>query len=447
MRSRTRPGGFGPHCPLHSPKIEVAMSSPSLEPVGPPSGPAAQLPQYLASSAAWFAAFGVQQVLFTYIATKLLNLPGVWLGLAQASNTLPALAFLLLGGAVADQRDTRQMMFIAHLCACISPLGMAFVSWSGHLSYFWLMVFGILAGIVTSFMMPAREAMLARVIGSRTPSAIQRAVRYSLLAQFFAQIVGMAFARTAQIFGLTVVFCVQAALQVFGATMAWRLHSAPPIAQTQTRGFRGQLARIGEGLRDVASSPSLLPVNILTLAIGVCFVGSFLVILPVILREDFGATVERVSTMQVVFWGGTIVSTLALGMVGPILRKGRLIVFAICLGCVDLAGMAAPGPLWLFYLLTFVWGLGAGVTITMARTIVQEDAPDASRARVMSVYQLGFTGGLPLGALMAGPVVDATSGRIAAPIAAIAMACVLTGLLSFTRLWTLGGPMQTAQPG
>jgi predicted MFS family arabinose efflux permease len=220
------------------------------------------------------------------------------------------------------------------------------------------------------------------------------------------------------------------------------------MAQERTQGWRGQLARIREGLDDVRTSPSLLPVVVLTAAIGVCFVGSFMVILPVILREDFGATVERVSTLQVVFWGGTIVSTLAIGTVGPIARKGRMVVMAIAVGCVVLAAMSIKGPLWLFYLLTFIWGLGAGVTITMARTIVQEDAPNASRARIMSVYQLGFTGGLPLGALLAGPVVGALGGRLAAPVAALAMALVLVSLLSLTRLWTLGAtPPPQAQPG
>jgi predicted MFS family arabinose efflux permease len=287
-------------------------------------------------------------------------------------------------------------------------------------------------------MMPAREAMLARVIGKPSPGAIQRAVRFSLLAQFVAQIAGMAFARTASTLGVPAVFLVQALIQLIGAFCVWRLLPAPPLAQERTKGWRGQAARIREGLSDVWTSPSLLPVTILTFAIGVCFVGSFMVILPVILREDFGATVERISTLQVVFWGGTIVSTLAIGAIGPIARKGRTIVFAIVSGCLVLSAMSIPGPLWLFYLLTFVWGLGAGVTITMARTIVQEDAPNASRARIMSVYQLGFTGGLPWGALIAGPIAGALGGRLAAPVAAAAMAVVIVCLLSMTRLWSLG---------
>jgi MFS family permease len=409
--------------------------------------PAPQLPLYLAGSAAWFAAFGVQQVLFTYIGAELLHLPAGWFAVAQASTTLPAIVFMLLGGAVADQMDTRRVMLAAHLLAVIPPLGLAALTLNGSLGFFGLVFFGAIAGTISSFMMPAREAMLARVIGPPSPAAIQRAVRFSLLAQFVAQIAGMAFARTASTLGVPTVFLIQAAIQLAGAYTVWRLLAAPPVAQERTHGWRGQIVRIREGLSEVRRSPSLFPVTILTFAIGVFFVGSFMVILPVILRESFGATVERVSTLQVVFWGGTIVSTLAIGAAGPIARKGRMIVFAILSGCIILGGMSIPGPLWLFYLLTFTWGLGAGVTITMARTIVQEDAPNASRARIMSVYQLGFTGGLPLGALLSGPIVGALGGRMAAPVPALAMALVIVLLLSFTRLWSLGGgaPAQNEQ--
>lgn len=408
------------------------------------TGPPPQLPLYLAGSAAWFAAFGVQQVLFTFIGAEVLHLPPGLFAIAQASTTLPAILFMLLGGAVADQMDTRRVMLTAAVLAALPPLGLAALTATNSLNFWGLVALGAVAGMISSFMMPAREAMLARVIGPPSSAAIQRAVRFSLLAQFVAQIAGMAFARTASVVGLPAVFALQAAVQLAGAYTVWRLHPAPPVTQDRTQGWRGQLTRIREGLSDVRHSPSLLPVVILTAAIGVCFVGSFLVILPVILREDFGATVERVSTLQVVFWGGTILSTLAIGAVGPVARKGRLIVFAIALGCIVLSSMSIRGPLWLFYLLTFVWGLGAGVTITMARTIVQEDAPNASRARILSVYQLGFTGGLPLGALLAGPIVALAGGRLAAPVAAMAMAVVILCLLRFTRLWSLGASPQHA---
>jgi predicted MFS family arabinose efflux permease len=408
------------------------MSSPS-SPAGPHAvAPPPQLPAYLGGTACWFAAFGVQQVLITYLGAEVLRLPGIWFSLAQASGTIPATLLMLYGGAVVERRDLRQVILAAHLMSLAPPLGLAILVWTEQLSFAGLFTFGLLAGVISSFMIPAREAMLGRVAGG----AVQTAVRYALLAQFVAQILGMIFARSAAFLGVPAVFLVQAGLQILGAYLAWRLTPAPPFALAEGKGG-GALARIGEGLSAVRRSPSLLPVTLMTLSIGIFFVGSFMVILPVILREEFGATVERVSTLQASFWGGTIVSTIAIGAVGTIARKGRLIAIAIAIGCAVLAAMAAPGPLWVIYALTFVWGLGAGVTLTMARTILQEDAPPEVRARVMSVYQLGFSGGMPLGALLSGPLTDLAGGRIAALVAALAMAAALSAILLRTQMWSL----------
>jgi predicted MFS family arabinose efflux permease len=408
------------------------MSQPP-PPAGPRSdAPPPQLTSYLGGTACWFAAFGIQQVLITYLGAEVLKLPGIWFSLAQAAGTIPATLLMLYGGAVVERRDLRLVMMSAHLLSIIPPIGLAVLVRTDQLNFTGLFAFGLLAGTVSSFMIPAREAMLGRVAGS----AIQSAVRYALLAQFIAQILGMIFARFAATLGVPAVFVVQAGLQALGAFLAWRLAPAPPFPPAAGSGVSA-LARIGEGLREVRGSPSLLPVTILTLCVGVFFIGPFMVVLPVILRDDFGATVERVSTLQACFWGGTILSTFAMGAVGTVARKGRLIAYAVGSGVVVLALMAVPAPLWVLYALTFVWGLGAGVMLTMSRTLLQEDAPPATRARVMSVYQLGFSGGMPLGAVLSGPLTDLFSARAVAVIAALAMGAALSGLLLRTQLWSL----------
>ena len=60
----------------------------------------------------------------------------------------------------------------------------------------------------------------------------------------------------------------------------------------------------------------------------------------------------------------------------------------------------------------FVWGLAAGISIMMSRTIVQAAAPPHLLARVLSIYQLGFMGGAPLGAALMGVVADAAGPQL-----------------------------------
>lgn len=67
-----------------------------------------------------------------------------------------------------------------------------------------------------------------------------------------------------------------------------------------------------------------------------------------------------------------------------------------------LAVISVPGPLYGLTLLCFAWGVGAGVVMTQGRTIVQLAARDSHRARILALFQLGFMGGAPIGALVMG---------------------------------------------
>jgi MFS family permease len=122
---------------------------------------------------------------------------------------------------------------------------------------------------------------------------------------------------------------------------------------------------------------------------------------------------------------------------GNIVHRGRFIVGAVTSGMIILALMSFKAPLVVLYALVFWWGLGAGVMISMSRTVVQEHAPPAHRARVLSIYQLGFTGGMSVGALIVGFIVEALGARTSTLVPAGIMALVVTGLLTQTRLWSI----------
>ena len=76
-------------------------------------------------------------------------------------------------------------------------------------------------------------------------------------------------------------------------------------------------------------------------------------------------------------------------------------VLALFVGTI-LIFLAFDMPFWLFCLLIFVWGSGAGVVISMSRTIIQTFAKESHRGRILSVYSLALFSSGPLGALISG---------------------------------------------
>lgn len=380
---------------------------------------------------------GVQMVMFTYLVTTVLHAPANQIGLAQTSLTILSAAFMLVGGAVADKLDTRRLLIICHTAAIVPALLLTFVVAIDALQYEWLILYGLAMGLITSFALPAREATLGDVLGPEGMKTIQRAVTTMVGVSFMAQIGGMLSARFAANIGPEVIILSQALVQALGVYAAIRLIPSGRHHVHAEDNTGSQWQRIRAGLSAVSNSAALLPVTVLTLAIGVLFIGSFMVILPVILREEFGGNVQQISSMQVSFWGGTIVSTMIIGRIGNIVNRGRLIVGAVSTGATVLMFMSIPASLPILYGLVFIWGLGAGVMISMSRTTVQENAPPALRARVMSIFQLGFTGGMSIGALLAGLVVHVAGARNATLIPAFTMALILLALVTRTDLWRI----------
>lgn len=390
---------------------------------------------YLTGTGAWFFAIGVQMVMFTYLVTTVLHAPANQIGLAQTSLTILSAAFMLIGGAVADKVDTRRLIIVCHAAAMVPALVLATVVWLGALRYEWLIGYGLMMGLITAFILPAREATLGDVLGPDGMKFVQRAVTTMVGLQFLAQIAGMISARFADHIGAEIIILSQVAAQALGVYAAIKLIPSGRHHLHAEDNTGSQWQRIRAGLAEVWRSHALFPVTVLTLSIGVLFIGSFMVIMPVILREEFGGNVQQFSTMQVCFWGGTIVSSFAIGRFGHIENRGRLIVGAVSTGATILMLMTFKAPLLVLYGLVFIWGLGAGVMISMSRTTLQEHAPPALRARVMSIFQLGFTGGMSIGALLAGVVVQTVGARNATLFPSITMAIILLTLITRTRIW------------
>jgi MFS family permease len=394
--------------------------------------PAARaFPWYLAGTSSWFASSGMQTIVFPWLVTVVLHEPAARVGIAQMSLMAPSIFLMLLGGAVADRADCRRLLVRGHLVAALPPLLLGAAIAGGGLAYGGLIAYALAVGTAGAFVMPARDAMLTRVAAG----GLGRAVAVMTATQFAAQLVGIAVGGSAGTIGAPALLLLQAAVLAFGGIAALRLPAAPPMAGAAAR---SRLGAMRDGLRAAAESSILVPVLIANLAVGVLYVGAFLVILPLVVRDVYGGGSAQLSLVSLGFWGGTIGSTLVQIRLGALRRPGRAIVVALFLGAGVLAAMAWPSPFPAFVALCLVWGLGAGVVMTQARTLVQSAAPETHRARILSLFQLGLMGGAPVGALLIGYLAALTGPRGAAVYPATCMLLVLAGLLLCSRLWQQG---------
>jgi len=384
---------------------------------------------YLVGQATWFASLGIQFVLFPYLVTNVLDVPPFLVGVAQMSLMAPSIVFMMFGGALADQTDVRRILIAVHFLAFVPPLVLAAILLSGQLTYGILIAYAVCMGTLGAFVIPARDSGLTRIAGT----GIQQAVMLAMMAQFVAQIAGMIIAAIGSVIGAPHLLVVQSVIMAVGAVAAIRLPLLP--TEHHNRGD-GTIKRIADGFRMAAHVKPILPVIGLMFCVGIFYVGSFMVIIPINVRDTYQGGMVDFSILNTCFWGGTIAATLFFLRVGHVRYRGRAMIFALTSGVCVIAAFSMSMPFWLFGFLCFIWGCGAGTTMNMSRTIVQMAAPDSHRARILAFYQLGFSGGGPIGSLTMGFLVGQLGLRTAPLVPFLMMTGILIAVVLFTSLWS-----------
>jgi len=386
---------------------------------------------YLAGLGSWFVPLGIQMVLFSWLAAIVLRMDAFAVGIAQVALMAPGILFLPLGGLVADRGNARRLLLRYHFFYAVPPLVMALVVMGGQLSYPLLIAYGLAAGSIGAFAVPTRDALLPMVAKGNLP----RAVALVTALQFLGQMIGIACASQADRLGATPLLLTHAALVLLGATAVWLLPDPPPHPPVEHPSFwRG----IADGIAEAARSEQMWPVLVLNFGIGVFYVGPFMAVLPLVVRDIYGGGAAELAYLNLAFWAGTIVAAFAFaGLARHLTRRGRLVVAAVSWGSIILFCMALQPSFLVLNALCFVWGLGAGITMTQGRTVLQIVAPPTHRARVMALFQLGLGGGGPIGAFVAGSLAALWGLKLAMILPALAMAVLIGFVLVGSRVWTM----------
>ncbi len=397
---------------------------------------------YLATHSSWFVGMGLQMVIFPYLVAEVLLGSPKMIGIAQMSLMAPTWFLMLFAGAIADRQDGRRMLIMLNGIAILPPLVLSMVVGSGVLTYGLIIVYALSMGVLSAFSMPTRDSLLNDVVApiretkGDEGSKVQRAVALSNMMQFGGQTAGMIVAGAATFLGTAPLILFHALVAGLGMIASQRLHPAAH-ARSKDDMATHPLKAVREGLVEVYRSPVLLPLVLTALSVGLFFAGTFMVTLPVLVREEYGGGIYRFSAATVSFWIGTIISSITLIRMGNIARRGHALLLALGSGVFLLASLYFPLPFFFLCLTFFCWGLGAGVALTLSRGIVQEVAPASHRARILAIYQLGFSGGMPLGSLAMGFLIEGFGARPAVLIPAVAMATVLTLMAVRSQLLSL----------
>jgi hypothetical protein len=167
---------------------------------------------------------------------------------------------------------------------------------------------------------------------------------------------------------------------------------------------------------------------------GFFIIGPWFVIVPLMVRDVYQGDVGVLALGMMMFPLGSILGSTILLLRGGIRRKGPALLVALVLAASCLAGESFEPPLPVFLGLLFGWGICGSVFLNTSRTLFQEGVPSSCRARVFSVYILGFMGMAPLGNIASGLVADRIGAAGACGVAGLGAIALMTLVALRTRI-------------
>jgi MFS family permease len=345
----------------------------------------------------------MQKLAQSWLVLELSNSPFL-LGLDAFLGELPVVLFSLLGGVAADRMDRRRLLLISQFIQMTAAFLLAGLIAAGLVRIWHILTLSFVVGLAQAFGGPAYMALLPSLVRSEDLSnAIAlNSIQFNLARVIGPMLGGLALTRL----GAPWCFALNGLsfLAVIASLLAIHVRFVP-------RGGRDPfLTSLGEGLRFVRRRPAMP--ELIGLAFAVTMLGLPLVVfLPVFARDVFRRGASAYTLLLLVHGGGSIAGALLVAALGRRARKGKLALAALLgLGAAT-AGFALSGSLPLSCLVLFLAGAALMAVFSLASTLVQEITSDAMRGRVMSVYNVAFRGGMPVGSLLTG----ALAPRFGAP--------------------------------
>jgi predicted MFS family arabinose efflux permease len=351
----------------------------------------------------WFGACAstigtfVQQFAQSWLVYDLTKDP-FYLGLDLFLGQLPIIMFSLFGGVFADRLDRRKMLLTSQYIqmACAFLLALLYVT---HVLHVWhILALSFVVGLGQSFGGPAYSALLPTLVG---PEDLANAIAMNSIQFNLARVLGPALGGvTYTLLGATWCFTLNGVsyLAVILSLFMIRVKFVP------SKTHEPVLTSMAEGIRFIRRRDGMSALVVLafcTTLFGFSLAG----FLPVFVQTIFHQGPETYTLLLVFSGSGSICGALIVAAMEKFKGQQRLTVLILIFLGFTIAAFALSKWLPLSCLLIFLTGVAIMASASLMLALVQIITTDAMRGRVMSVYNLAFRAGIPIGSLALGKLI------------------------------------------
>jgi MFS family permease len=378
----------------------------------------------------------VQQSAQAWLVYTLTNDP-FYLGLDAFLGQVPIILFSLIGGVIADRRDRRKMLLISQYTQMTTATILMLLFYFNllhkagpglsKLAAVWpILALSVVTGMGQSLGGPAYQALLPTLVAKEDFS---NAIAWNSIQFNIARIIGPTIAGIAlDKLGPAWCFGINAAsfLSVIFSLHVINVRFVP--AKTS----ESILTSMKQGVAFIRTRAGLNSLIFLAFFLTLLAI-PLMTFLPVFARTVLHGEAQTFTRLLIFSGSGSIVGALLVAAAGKVKRQGMVALLALTALGLLITGFSLSRNFWLAGTLLFGCGAALMWVFSMVQSLVQAITADEMRGRVMSVYNVAFRGGMPIGSLLFGKLIEHYSVSWAIGGAGAAMALMGMYLLLIHR--------------
>lgn len=323
------------------------------------------------------------------------------LSLVTAMQMLPMLLFSLFAGVIIDHYPKKKILLITQAASALITLTLAILVWTDRVEFWHILLLSALLGTVNTVDIPARASFVVDLVDQED---VMNAVALNSTIFNSARIVGPALAGLAMGY-LGVAFCFFLNSISFTVVIFCLLFIKPKkVSVIQKRTSRIS-AEIMDGLKYIFQSKTLSNTLVST-AIVTTFAMNFSVLIPVFANKVLNQQETGFGFLMSFMGVGALAGALLIAMTS---RAGpsRFIMNAMPIASSALLLLTAFSRQYLLTgLILALTGFSVVSFTSTTNSIMQLNADQEYRGRVMSLYNLIFNTTALVGSLLSGFIAD-----------------------------------------
>jgi predicted MFS family arabinose efflux permease len=337
----------------------------------------------------------------SWLVYKLSNSP-FYLSLDTFFGQAPIFLFSLFGGVFADRISRRRLLLVSQVIQLTCAFTLSFLVKMDLVRVWQIWCLSFTVGLAQSFGGPAYSALVPTLVKKED---LQNAIALNSIQFNLARVVGPALGGIALVklgafwcFGLNGV----SFLFVIASLLYIRPTFVPSGAQESVMNSMRQgidFMRKREGMA-----------SLVTLAFFISMLSFPLItFLPVIARDVFHGTSNTFTLFLCLSGAGSVTGALLIASRGAHAGQAKHSLEALAVLGLTIFGVGLSRFLPLTTASIYLAGALLMVVFTLNTSLVQSYVTDAMRGRVMSVYNVAFRGGMPIGSVICGYLIEKSS--------------------------------------